>query len=83
MPFFHIAIDIVDRDWLTVEAPDINAAYRWGSASAAAVYKKNNHVHTKDVEFGNEIEPALLEEEKYHKITARLDGNGKEIENAK
>lgn len=84
MPFFHIAIDVIERDWLTVEAPDLKTAYRWGLTRAAEVYKQRKHPSfDKDIEFASDIDPVPPDEEKCYEVTARLNGNGEEIENAK
>lgn len=84
MPFFHLAVDVIERDWITIEAPDVKTAYDWGVKRAVAVYKDHyRNVWGKDIEFGGDVETVPSEDEKHYVIKARLDATGKEKELAK
>jgi len=79
MPFFHLAVDVIERDWITIEAPDAKTAYDWGVKRAVEVYKDHyKNLWDKDIEFGSEVERVPPEEEKHYVIKARLDDTGKE-----
>jgi hypothetical protein len=78
MPFFHLAVDVIERDWITIEAPDIKTAYDWGVKKAAKVYQPRD-VWGKDIEFGGDVDPVPLGKEKHYVIKARLGAEGEEI----
>jgi hypothetical protein len=80
MPFFHLAVDITERGWVTVEAPDAKTAYKWGWSRAADVYEDHNACYGRDVEFGGDVEPVPPGDEIHFTVEARLDNTGKEIE---
>jgi hypothetical protein len=72
MPLFHLAVDIIERDWITVDAPDLKTAYEWGKARATEVYQENHHVYGKDLEFGHDTEPVPPEEEKDYRPLVKI-----------
>jgi hypothetical protein len=80
MPFFHLAIDLTEREWVTIEAPNWQSANSWGKKHAVEVYRKRERPSlSKDVEYAHEIEPVEPGEEQHYRIEAHVDDNGQEI----
>jgi hypothetical protein len=82
MPFFHIALDLVQREWITVEASSLEMAKVWARDRAAQVYEDCYGLGGADrVEFSNVLVVPPGKEDQFT-IEARLTDNGIEISNA-